>query len=98
MPVLLRIGGMGVIVPDDLDAGGREVRLVEIGLRRIARDIPGRAKTVAKVDEALVATACNVELGRAVAWRRNAEFGGEPIDQREVKVDEARPRLLDDIA
>ena len=96
--MLLRIGGMDIIVPDHLDAGGREARLVEILLRGVARDIAGRAEMVAEVDETLVAVATDVEFGCPVARRRDADLRGEPIDEREVEVDETRPRPLDDVA
>src|SRR5262245_60519025 len=97
LPVPLRITRMDIIVPDDLDAGGFELRLVEIVLRGIARDIPGRAEMMAKVDESLVAIAANVEFGCAVTRRRNSDLRGEPIDEREVEVDEAWPGPLNDV-
>src|SRR5262249_60064320 len=96
-PVLLRIVGVDIIVPDDLDAGGCKLRHVEVVLRGIARDIPRRAEMLAKVDESLVAIAANVKLGRAVTRRCNSDLRGEPIDERQVEVDEAWPGPLEEV-
>ena|ERR1700730_3180946 len=81
---------MGIIVPDHLDARGREARLVEVVLRGIARDIPGRAEMLAQVDEAVVVVAANIEFGCPVTRCRDADLCGEPIVDCEVEVDEAR--------
>src|ERR1700730_1619410 len=97
-PVLLRIGGMGIVVPDHLDAGRSEARFVEVVLRGIARDIPGGAEMMTEVDEALVAVASNLEFGCPGTRWRDADLCGEPIDEREVEVHEARPRPIDDLA
>src|SRR5262249_6145528 len=97
LPVLLRIAGVDIIVPDDLDAGGCKLRQVEVVLRGIAREIPCCAEMMAEVDQSLVAIACNINLGRAVTRRRNPDLRGEPIDEREVEVDEAGPWPLDDV-
>src|SRR5262249_50083821 len=98
LPVLLRIGGMDIIVPHDLDAGGCELRLVEIVLRRVTREIARSAEAVAEVDEAFVAIAADVEPGGPVTRRRNADLRGEPVDEREIEVHDAGPRPLDDVA
>src|SRR5258708_37290636 len=89
---------MDIVVPDHLDAGRREARLVEIVLRSIARDLPGRTEMMAQVDEALVAVDSNIEFGCSVTRCRDADLCGEPIDECEVEVDKARPGLLENIA
>jgi len=96
--MLLGVGGVRIVVPDNLDAGGCEPRYVEIIARGIAGNIPARAEMFAQIDETLDAVAADVELGGAVARRRNSNLRGQPVDEREIEIDEAGPRPLHDFA
>src|SRR5262249_35865819 len=78
-------------------ACGSESIELEIIARSVAGQVATRAEVSAQLEQAPIAVVvADAEFGGTIAWSRDAKFCGQPINEREVEVDQTTPRSLED--
>src|SRR5215510_5308184 len=93
--VQLRIDGVDVVLPLDLDARPREELRIEVVPGRAAREVTLSADVLAEGEQALALSAGNAELGRAEDLPLESEPPTNELRHGQIEVHQQYPTSLE---